>query len=102
MAACDVLYFDPAQAGQVRHNPAGQPLGPASDGWRPCSAPGQVWTDPELVLRFVCITHRRQLVALHAAGLADRIRWARDGLAIGTPTRTQGGSPCASTPPVST
>jgi hypothetical protein len=102
MAACDVLYFDPTQAGQVRHNPAGQPLGPASDGWRPCSAPGQVWTDPELVLRFVCTTHRRQLVALHATGLADRIRWARDGLAIGTPTRPQGDSPCASTPPVST
>ena len=102
MAACDVLYFDPTQVGQVRHNPAGQPLGPASNGWRPCSAPGQVWTDPELVLRFVCTTHRRQLVALWAAGLADRIRWARDGLAIGTPTRPQGGSPCASTPPVST
>jgi hypothetical protein len=102
MAGCDVLYFDPAQVGQVRRNPAGQPLGPASDGWRPCSAPGQVWTDPDLVLRFVCHEHRRQLIALHAAGLASRIRWARDGLAIGTPTHTQGGSPCASTPPAST
>jgi hypothetical protein len=39
--------------------------------------------DPELVLRFVCVRHRRQLAALHAAGLADRIRWARTGLAAG-------------------
>jgi hypothetical protein len=102
MAGCDVLYFDPAQVGQVRRDSAGHPLGPASDGWRPCPAAGQVWTDPELVLRFVCAEHRRQLTALHAAGLAGRIRWARDGLAIGTPTRTQGGSSCASTPPAST
>jgi hypothetical protein len=101
MAGCDVLYFDPTQVGQVHRDPAGQPLGQPGDGWRPCSAPGQVWTDPELVLRWVCHTHRRQLVALHAAGLASRIRWARDGLAIGTPTRPQGGSPFASTPPAS-
>ena len=89
MAACDVLYHDPAHAG-----PGGA--------WRPCLARGAVWTDPDLVLRFVCSEHRRQLTALHAAGLADRIRWARDGLAIGTPTHTQGGSPCVSTPPAST
>jgi hypothetical protein len=86
MGGCDVLYFDPAQVGQVRHDPAGQPLGPASDGWQPCTAPGQVWTDSERVLRFVCTTHRRQLVALWAAGLASRIRWARDGLAIESAT----------------
>ena len=89
MAGCDVLYHDPARAG-----PAG--------GWRSCSARGAVWTDPDLVLRFVCAEHRRQLTALWAAGLADRIRWARDGLAIGTRIHTQGGSPCASTPPAST
>ena len=89
MAACDVLYYDPAHVGLW-------------DGWRPCPARGEVWTDPGLVLRFVCRAHRRQLTALWAAGLADRIRWARDGLAIGTPTHTQGGSPCASTPPAST
>ena len=89
MAACDVLYHAPAQAGP-------------GAGWRRCPAAGQVWTDPDQVLRFVCATHRRQLTALHAGGLADRIRWARDGLAIGTPTHTQGGSPCASTPPAST
>jgi hypothetical protein len=94
MAGCDVLYYDPAQVGQVPHDPAGQPLGPPGDGWRPCRAPGQVWTDPELVLRFVCHQHRRQLTALHTAGLADRIRWARNGLASDTPTHTQGGS-CA-------
>ena len=41
MAACDVLYHDPAHAGPV-------------DGWRPCPASGQVWTDPDQVLRFVC------------------------------------------------
>ena len=49
MAACDVLYHDPAHAG------------PSADGWRPCTAPGQVWTDPDQVLRFVCPPHRRQL-----------------------------------------
>ena len=64
MAACDMLYHDRTHAS-------------SGDGWRPCTAPGQVWTDPELALRFVCTTHRRQLVALWATGLADRIRWAR-------------------------
>jgi hypothetical protein len=72
MAGCDVLYYAPSQAG-------------SRDGWRPCTAPGQVWTDPDHVLRFVCAEHRRQLLAIHGAGLADRIRWARDGLAIGIP-----------------
>jgi len=84
MAGCDVLYFDPAQAGT--------PFGPPGDGWQPCPARGQVWTDPELVLRFVCTDHRRQLTALYAAGLADRIRWARSGLPTGAPTQQQGGS----------
>ena len=102
MASCDVLYFDPAQVVQDHRDKAGQALSQPGDGWRPCRAPGQVWTDPELVLRFVCHQHRRQLAALHAAGMAGRIRWARDGLAIGTPTRLQGGSSCASTPPAST
>ena len=74
MAGCDVPYFDPAQVGQVHRDSAGHPLGPASDGWRPCPAAGQVWTDPELVLRFVCAEHRRQLTALHAAGLAGRAK----------------------------
>jgi hypothetical protein len=83
VAGCDVLYYDPAQAGQVPRDPSGQPLGPPGDGWQPCPAAGQVWMDPELVLRFVCVRHRRQLAALHAAGLADRIRWARTGLAAG-------------------
>ena len=83
MAGCDVLYFDPTQVGQIRRNPAGHPLGPMSDGWRPCTAPGQVWTDPDLVLRWVCARHRRQLTALHAAGLADQARWQRPGLATG-------------------
>ena len=91
MAACDALYYDPTHAGRS-----------PDAGWRPCPAAGQVWTDPDQVLRFVCHQHRRQLTALWAAGLADRIRWARDGLAIGTPTHTQGGFPCASTPPAST
>jgi hypothetical protein len=59
---------------------AGQPLDPARAGWRPCTAPGQVWTDPELVLRWVCVSHRRQLTALHAAGLAGQVRWQRPGL----------------------
>jgi hypothetical protein len=43
MAACDVLYHDPGPGGA----------------WRPCSARGAVWTDPDLVLRFVCDKHRR-------------------------------------------
>ena len=78
MAGCDVLYYDP-----THRNQAGHPLSLASDGWRPCTAPGQVWTDTELVLRMVCTRHRRQLVALHAAGLADQVRWQRPGLATG-------------------
>ena len=80
MAGCDVLYYDPTQA---RHDPAGRPLGSPEDGWRPCTAPGQAWTDPDLVLRWICTRHRRQLVALHAAGLADQVRWQRPGLTTG-------------------
>ena len=75
MAGCDVLYYDPTQAGRAAV--------PASDGWRPCTAPGHAWTDPELVLRWVCTLHRCQLVALHIAGLADQVRWQRPGLATG-------------------
>ena len=70
MAGCDVLYHDLAHAS-------------SDDRWRPCTAPGQVWTDPGQVLRWVCPRHRRQLVALHAAGLAGRVRWQRPGLATG-------------------
>jgi hypothetical protein len=73
MAACDVLYHDPAQAGP-------------GDGWRPCPMSGQVWTDPDQVLRFVCAAHHRQLIALHAAGLAGRVRWGRPGLPVGSAT----------------
>jgi hypothetical protein len=80
MAVCDVLYYDPAHAGR----------GPDA-GWRPCLASGQVWTDPDQVLRFVCTTHRRQIVALHAAGLADRVRWGRPGLPTGPAPSTRGG-----------
>jgi hypothetical protein len=79
MAACDVLYHDPTHAGS------------GSDGWRPCTAPGQVWTDPDQVLRFVCHPHRRQLTALHATGLADRIRWGRPGLPPGPVPSSAGG-----------
>ena len=78
MAGCDVLYYDPAHAS-------------SGDGWRACTAPGQVWTDPDQVLRWVCPRHRRQLVALHAAGLADRIRWGRPGLPTGPAPSTQEG-----------
>ena len=77
MAGCDVLYYDPAHAGPA-------------DGWRPCPASGQVWTDPDLVLRFVCPAHRRQLTALWAAGRADRIRWGRPGLPVGQRQTTAG------------
>jgi hypothetical protein len=80
MAACDVLYHDPAHAGP----------GPG-DGWRPCPAPGQVWTDPDQVLRFICTAHRRQVATLHAAGLGDRIRWGRPGLPVGRGPAASGG-----------
>ncbi len=80
MAGCTVLYYDPTQ---VRAESSGRPNGLASDGWRPCTAPGQVWTDPDLVLRWICTRHRRQLVALHAAGLAGQVRWQRPGLPTG-------------------
>jgi hypothetical protein len=91
MAGCDVLYFDPALVGQLRDR-AGHPVGPASDGWRPCTAPGQVCTDPDLVLRWVCAKHRRQLVALHAADLADQVRWQRPGLPTGPTSSREGTS----------
>jgi hypothetical protein len=68
MAGCDVLFYDPAHA--------------PGTGWRPCPAAGQVWTDPNQVLRFVCPPHRRQLTVLWAAGLAARIRWGRPGLPV--------------------
>ena len=87
MAGCDVLYYDPTQ---VRRESGGRPDGLACDGWRPCTAPGQVWTDPDLVLRWICLRHRRQLTALHAAGLADQVRWQRPGLATSTaPSREE-------------
>jgi hypothetical protein len=90
VAGCDVLYYDPTQVGQPRRNPAGHPLCPASHGWWPCTAPGQAWTDPELVLRMVCTRHRRQLAALYAAGLADQVRWQRPGLPTGpAPSREE-------------
>jgi hypothetical protein len=77
MAGCDVLYFNPAQVGQVRRDPAGQPLGHPETAGGPVRPPGQVWTDPELVLRFVCTTHRRQLVALGRLGWPTASAWAR-------------------------
>jgi hypothetical protein len=80
MTGCDVLYYDLTH---ISHEPAGHPLDRGSDGWRPCTAPGQAWTDPDLVLRWVCTRHRRQLTALHAAGLADQVHWQRPGLATG-------------------
>ena len=79
MAGCDVLYHDPAHAG------------PGSDGWRACTAPGQVWTDPNQVLRFVCHAHRRQLTVLYAAELAGRVRWGRPGLPTGSASSRRGG-----------
>ena len=83
MAGCDVLYYDPTQVGQARRDRAGHLLGPPENGWRPCTAPGQAWTDPDLVLRWICTKHRRQLTALHAAGLAGQVRWQRPGLSTG-------------------
>jgi hypothetical protein len=80
LAGCDVLYYDPTQVGQARRDRAGHLLGPPENGWQPCTAPGQAWTDPDLVLRWICTRHRRQLVALHAVGLAYQVRWQRPGL----------------------
>jgi hypothetical protein len=78
MAGCDVLYYAAAQTGP-------------GDGWRPCTAHGNVWTDPDLVLRFVCTEHRRQVAALHAAGLAGRVRWGRPGLPTAPAPSVSGG-----------
>jgi hypothetical protein len=78
MAGCDVLYHDPAHAGP-------------GDGWRPCSARGAVWTDPNQVLRLICTDHRRQVAALHAAGLAGQVRWGRPGLPTGPTPSVSGG-----------
>jgi hypothetical protein len=66
---------------------------PRQPWWRLAAlhSPGQVWTDPDQVSRFVCATHRRPLVALHPAGLADRIRWGRPGLPTGPVQATRGG-----------
>jgi hypothetical protein len=77
VAGCDVLYHDPIHS---HRDPAGQPLDPLGDGWQPCRTPSHIWMDPGLVLRHVCARHRRQLIALHAAGLADQVRWQRPGL----------------------
>jgi hypothetical protein len=76
MAACQVLYFDPAQVGRVPVDPLGEQAGPPSDGWQSCPAQGRGWLDPIGTWRHVCPTHQRQLVALHHAGQAGRIRWA--------------------------
>jgi hypothetical protein len=76
MAACQLLYFDPAQVGRVPVDPFGEPAGPACDGWRPCPAQGRGWLDPTGTWRQVCPTHQRQLTALHHAGQAGLIRWA--------------------------
>jgi hypothetical protein len=46
MAGCDVLYYDPAQIAQARRNPTGNPLGPASNGWQPCTAPDRSGPTP--------------------------------------------------------
>jgi hypothetical protein len=81
MAGCQVLYFDPAQVGRAIWGPPGrrdQIIG-HHDGWKPCPADGHAWTDPDQVLRHVCGSHQRQLVALHAAGLAGRVRWTPTG-----------------------
>ena len=83
MADCDVLYYDPTHVGEPGRGPVGHPLDRGSDGWRPCTAPGHAWTDPDLVLRWVCTRHRRQLAALHAAGLAGQVRWQQPGLSTG-------------------
>jgi hypothetical protein len=81
MAGCEVLYHDPTS-----RNLAGHPLGLAGDGWRLCTAPGHIWTDPDPVLRWICTKHRRQL----AAGLAGQVRWQRPGLAAGpAPSREE-------------
>jgi hypothetical protein len=89
VASCDVLYYDPTH---LDGDPAGQSLDTASGAWQPCRAPSHIWMDPESVLRHVCTRHRRQLIALCAAGLADQVRWQRPGLPTG-PTRAREATP---------
>jgi hypothetical protein len=76
MAACDVLFFDPAQVGRLRTDPFGEQAGPPSDGWRPCPANGHGWLDPAGQWRHVCPCHQRQITALHTTGQASHVRWA--------------------------
>jgi hypothetical protein len=83
MAACEVLWFDPAQVGRAIWGPPGRRdhiIG-HHDGWRPCPAAALGWIDPAGTFRHVCPTHQRQVAALHAAGMAGRVRWT------GQPTR---------------
>ena len=87
MAGCDILYHDPAH-----RDPAGHPLGSTGGGWRPSTAPGHIWSDPDQVLPWICTRHRHQLTALHAAGLADQVRWRRPGLSTG-PSRAREATP---------
>ena len=89
MAGCDVLYYDPTH---LDRDPAGQPLDSTSSSWQPCRAPSHIWMDPELVLRQICTRHRRQLIALHAPGLAGQVRWQRPGLPT-SPTRAREATP---------
>jgi hypothetical protein len=74
----------PGQGGWVCERKLWRRRGQASwhlaDGALPAAVPAGWQGDPQLVLRHVCVRHRHQLTALHAAGLADRIRWTRDGL----------------------
>jgi hypothetical protein len=86
VTGCAVLYYDPTR---MRREPSGRPNGLAGDAWRPCTAPGRIWTDPDLILRWVCARHRRQLIVLHAAGLANQIRWQQPGLATDDPRREE-------------
>jgi hypothetical protein len=76
MAACQLLWFDPAQVGRVPTDPFGEQTGPPGDGFRPCPAQGRGFLDPAGRWRNACPTHQRQLAALHHAGQASRIRWA--------------------------
>ena len=81
MAGCDVLYFDPTQAGQPRDR-AGHPLGPPGDGCGRARPPAHL--DRPRPGAALDLRQASPLAGRPAyAGPPDQVRWQRPGLATG-------------------